>query len=199
MSDAPLIRSPGIAAADLAVFAAIIVLLVFLRPDVVFPLIYALLFVQIFLTGRRQLLPHLLLAAACSLVWMLIGGGIYGYRDLYFSIGPISIYPLAAWAVGFFLAYAFATHYRPRRPNFAKRFVVYALCYWFILILYETVAYHVFGIRNPATFGYPGLPLCDCIHAPHWVQITYLSMGPVYFILCELLGLNRRQASAVER
>jgi hypothetical protein len=43
-----------------------------------------------------------------------------------------------------------------------------------------------------ATFGYPGLPLCDCIHAPRWVQVTYLSMGPIYFGLAEWLGLNRR-------
>jgi hypothetical protein len=179
-------------ASDLAVFGAIIVLLGWLRPDIVFPLIYLLLYPLIFITGRRTLLPRLLLASACSLVWMLIGGGIYGYRDLYYSIGPISIYPLAAWAVGFFLADLFATHLRRPRSGVAARFFAYASSYWFILILYETVAYHAYGIRNPATLGYPGLPLCDCIHAPRWVQVTYLSMGPVYFGLAEWFGLNRR-------
>ena len=186
------IRSPALAIADLSLFGAIIFMLAFFRPDIVFPTIYLLLYALTLLTGRRGLLPHLLLASVCSVVWMLIGGGIYGYQGAYFSIGPISIYPLAAWAVGFFLAYACSTHIGLRRPTWLKRFGSYAVCYWFILILYETLAYHVFEIRNPATLGYAGLPLCDCIHAPPWVQVAYLSMGPLYFLLCEWLGLNRR-------
>ena len=192
MNDSARIRSHALAIADLSLLGAIIVMLPFFRPDIVFPTTYLLLYPPILFTDRRVLLPQLLLASACSVVWMMIGGGIYGYQDSYFSIGPISIYPLAAWAVGFFLTYAFSTHIRLRRPTWLKRFGSYAVCYWFILILYETVAYHVFEIRNPATLGYPGLPLCDCIHAPPWVQVSYLSMGPVYFLLCEWLGLNRR-------
>ena len=47
------------------------------------------------------------------------------------------------------------------------------------------------GIRSPA-LAIADLPLCDCIHAPPWVQVTYLSMGALYILLCEWLGLDRR-------
>jgi len=178
--------------ADASIFFVIFALLIVLRPDVVFPLIYLLLFPYIFFTGRNYLLRYLIIASVCSLVWMLIGGGIYGYQDTYFSIGPISIYPLAAWTVCFFLAYLFAGHFDNDQAAFWKKFLVYSICYLFFVIFYETVAYHVFEIRNPTTIGYPGLPVCDCIHAPVWVQVTYLSMGPVYYLICQFPGIRNR-------
>ena len=70
------IRPPALAIADLSLFGAIIAMLAVFRPDIVFPTTYLLLYPLILFTGGRGLSPHLLLASACSLVWMLIGGGI---------------------------------------------------------------------------------------------------------------------------
>jgi hypothetical protein len=49
----------------------------------------------------------------------------------------------------------------------------------------------VFNIQNVATASYPGLPICDCIHAAPWMQFAYFAMGPIYYLLIHSLKLNR--------
>ena len=43
------------------------------------------------------------------------------------------------------------------------------------------MGYYLFNIHNIATSQFPGLPICNCIHAPTWMKIVYFSMGPVYY------------------
>ena len=169
--------------ADLSIFPIMWVLLDHLRPDIAFPAGYALLFPYLVATGRRHLIQGHVVAIVCSLAWMFYGGDIYGYRDRYLYIGDISVYPLAAWAMCFSLSLVLSNHWRFRVPSWWKAFLAYCIVYWIIVLGYETIAYHLLGIRNPATVGYPGLPICDCIHAPLWVQVSYLSMGPLYYLV----------------
>ena len=65
------------------------------------------------------------------------------------------------------------------------------MIFWALLILAEVLGYHVFEIRNAATGMYPGLPICDCIHAPPWMQAVYFALGPLYYGLLKMFKLER--------
>jgi len=113
----------------------------------------------------------------------------YSYELGFWSVMGINLFTLFAWTIGLFGSVVlFNLFYK---SNSEKKIIVYIIAYWSLLITLETLAYHVFGFRNLATSSYPGLPLCDCIHAPMWMQATYLLMGPLYFYLCEFLSLKK--------
>ena len=55
------------------------------------------------------------------------------------------------------------------------------------VVIAETVGYHLLGIHNIGTSQYVGLPLCDCLHAPIWMQIGYFSLGPLHWLLVKMI------------
>ena len=65
--------------------------------------------------------------------------------------------------------------------------------FWFGLLGIETISYHILEIRNLATANYKGLPICNCVHAPLWMQISYFIIGPLYFLVLNILnkGMNK--------
>ena len=74
--------------------------------------------------------------------------------------------------------------------SFLRRIALFSIIYSFFLVFIETVGYHVFNIHNNMNGAYLGLPVCDCIHAPVWMQISYFLYGPVFFVLAYLLGIG---------
>ena len=123
---------------------------------------------------------------------MLIANNQYGYNRNVMTIFGLSSFPLFAWACGLFAAYLIYSHWEHKFKfvNFIKKTLLFIAFYWPLLISIETIAYHVFNIKNLSAAAYAGLPICDCIHAPLWMQISYLALGPLYFIICELIGLE---------
>ena len=150
-------------------------------------------------------LPNLFLAAALAGAWLYASNGFYQYEYAYFSFRGLNVFPLAMWLWGLFLFYClylaleerFLDKYRPGR-SFWLRFLLYCGLYWIFLIALESFGYHVLGIRNVAAGGYPGLPFCDCIHAPSWMQAAYLMMGPLYFLLCEFRKFGQNLLSSAK-
>jgi len=171
-----LIFSAGIALLrpDLAIFAA-----------AVFTIPYLL------LTKRKHLLKNLLLSANIAIIWFLIGHNQYKYRFNYLAIGELNFYPFFAWSLGLFGVFLLYSLFTKKHHGFLKKIILYSVIYWILLIAFETIGYHVFNIQDIATASYPGLPICNCIHAPWWMKIAYLILGPIYFSLVHLLKLEK--------
>lgn len=158
---------------------------IFLRPDIFIFIVTTILLAGLIVSDNKQWLPHLGLAMGISLVWNVIAVNEYGYNQAFYSIGPISIFPLFAWTIGLFLIHIIYTAVSTRLSfeGFLKQLLLYIALYWPILLTAETIGYYTFNIRNEAAAQYAGLPFCDCLHAPTWMQASYLLIGPIYFFL----------------
>ena len=187
--------------ADKIISILIIIFLGIFRPDYVVIASYFLLIPYIVLTQRKILLYHLIVASSIAIIWMLIAKKEYGYNQDFITILGINLYPLFALAIGLLVTYVIYSHYEHilREPTFTKKIVLFILFYWPLLIAVETIAYHLLNIHNLATALYAALPVCDCIHAPRWMQIAYLSMGPIFFIICHLLKLENPHSKILRK
>ena len=178
--------------ADKAIYILVVILLGVFRPDVLMICVYFMLYPYLFLTARKNAFYHLYVSSLIALIWMLIASNQYRYNREMLTIFGMNTFPLFAWASGLFAAYLIYSHWE-HKFKFAspiKKLMLFAAFYLPIIISVETIAYHVFNIKNLSTAVYVGLPVCDCIHAPRWMQISYLALGPIYFGICELIGLE---------
>ena len=158
--------------------------------------------IYLILTKRINLFKHYLVSVAIGSIWFFIVRNQYGYNQDLLVVANLNIFPLIAWTLGLFMAYMLYREFTFRKgiKGFRKKFIIFSALYVFSLIIMETIAYHTFMIQNIATSAYPGLPICNCIHAPLWMQIGYLSLGSVYFLVFYALGLeNPNQKSILEK
>ena len=124
------------------------------RPDSVVIAVYFLLFPYMYFTKRKALLVYLGVSSFLAMVWVVIAQEYYGYVLRHMQ-----------------------------KKSLYKRFIVCSFVYSIVLILVEYIAYHFFRIQNVATSEYPGLPFCDCWHAPVWMQWSYIGLGLMFFAL----------------
>jgi len=170
----------------------VIILLGVFKPDLVVIVVFFLIIPYLLLTQRKALLYHLIVAFFIALLWVFIAKDEYSYNSGFITIAGFSLYPLFSWATGLFALYLIYSHYehKLKKQTFIKKLGLFTIFYWPMLIVVETIAYHIFDIKNLAAAAYRGLPLCDCIHAPLWMQIGYFSIGIIFFLLCYKLGLE---------
>ena len=178
--------------ADKVISILVVLLLGIFSPDFVVIAAFFLVIPYLFLTQRKILFYHLMVASAVALIWMSIAKNQYGYNQDLLTVVGINLYPLFAWAIGLFAIYVIYSHYEHilKERGFVRKILLFLVFYWPLLIIVETVAYHTFNIHNLATASYVGLPLCDCIHAPRWMQASYFALGPIFFTLSSVLKLE---------
>jgi hypothetical protein len=142
------------------------------------------------LMRRIQATAHLLLATLIAIIWVQFAKGYYGYKYDYLVVFGMNTLPLMAWALAMLGLSEVCNYLKLSRKIFY--FLIFVPAFWFLLILFETVAYHILEIRNTMTGSFAGLPFCDCIHAPTWMKVVYFAMGPVYYagtmLVDEMLG-----------
>jgi hypothetical protein len=177
---------------DKLISLIIILLLALIRPDTLVMTVYFLIYPYLLLTDRKKALHHLILASSVSLLWMLIANEQYGYNKRMLKVFGLNAFPLFAWAAGLFGIYLLYAHWEHlfKPKSLLNKILLFLALYWPVLILVETLGYHVFNIKNLAAAQYSGLPICDCLHAPFWMKISYFTLGPIYFLACQLLGLE---------
>ena len=186
---------PFLLAIDALLIALVIALFgVFSADQVVFAA-YFLTILYLVVTRRTKLFLHFAVASVIAALWAYLGRAEYGYNQPFLVIGGMNAFPLFAWAAGLFATYLLFSHEEHvfRLKGFGSQLGLFLAIYWPLLILAETVAYHVFNIHNVASAAYVGLPLCDCLHAPRWMQALYFAMGPIFFTLCWSLRLERKR------
>ncbi|MFA5993023.1 MAG: hypothetical protein WC796_04925 [Candidatus Pacearchaeota archaeon] len=177
---------------DIIISLAVIILLAFIRPDYLVIAVFFLAIPYIILTQRKVVLYHFLIAALVAFVWMIIANNQYSYNQDFLKIAGINLFPLFAWAIGLFsmyIIYSYLEHLLKER-GFIKKIVLFCIIFFPILIIMETFGYHTLNIHNLAASQFEGLPICNCLHAPHWMQFAYFAMGPIFFTICYLLKLE---------
>ena len=163
-----------------------------MRPDKVVMASFVLAFPYLMITRRSALSYHLLVSSSIALAWTAIARKEYGYARQFFSLFGLNAFPLFAWAAGLFATYLIYSRYECllQEKSYIRKLALFSLIYWPLLIAVETAAYHLFDIRNIAAAAYSGLPVCDCLHAPLWMQAAYFLMGPLFFSICYALKLE---------
>ena len=181
-----------IVTADIVISLVIFSLLAVFRPDLLLIVSYILICIYLFLTARKLAFYHLFVSSLIAIIWVLLARNYYGYNQEMLVIFGINLFPLFSWAIGLFGVYMIQSYWecKLKEKNYIGRILLFLAFYWPLLILGETIAYYAFGIKDIATSMYPGLPLCNCLHAPIWMQISYFAIGPIYFLICNLLGLE---------
>lgn len=186
---------------DKVLFVLLIMLLGLFRPDTLVIFTYFMLYPYLFLTKRKNAILHLIVSSLISIIWVIIANNQYGYNREIILIFGLNSFPLFAWSVGLFgiyLIYSYWEH-KLKDLNFISKLIIFSIVYIILLIAVETIAYHLFNIQDLATAMYPGLPICNCIHAPIWMQISYLLMGSIYFTICSLLGLENPSGMKIKK
>lgn len=185
---------------DVALVLVVILLTGLIRGDRLMMIVYFLLYPYLWVSGRRKSVFYLLLASGMAFLWMLISRGNYGYNRVeMLSVAGFNLFPFFAWSLGLFVVYLIQSEwkYLKNKKNRLKRFTVFAIMYWSILITLETVFYHIFKLKNLVTAPYAGFPFCDCLHAPRWMQGAYLTIGLLFFMICEGIELKILKKSKI--
>jgi hypothetical protein len=154
------------------------------QADIVLVSFFILAIIVLRITERLFLFKDLSIAFAISFIWNIIAKKQYNYGFHFIKIAGINIMPLFAWGLGLFGLYIIYTHFQEwfKFKKLYKKFLLFTIIYWSLLIIIEYIAYHFMGLKDMATKGYKGLPFLDCIHAPSWMQTAYFSMGLIYYI-----------------
>jgi hypothetical protein len=167
---------------EISLFILFLALFPFIRKDILIFAFYTVIYFYIVFL-KRESLEYLGLSTLIAIIWVTIARHYYVYSPDMVTLFGLSVYPMLAWALGLLGLRELYDHVKPK--NTLKAIIVITITYMVSLIILETLSYHVIGFRNPGP--YPGLPLCDCIHAPVFMQIYYLSIGPIYYMLTLLL------------
>jgi hypothetical protein len=149
--------------------------------DLVLMVSWVLVLGYLMLLKRFESVLHLLLATLISTLWVHFAKDYYSYQHDFVKIFGMNSIPLMAWSLTLYGLHQVCNNYKFRHKTF--NFVLFFLVFLVFGIAFETVAYHVLGIRNTVTASFPGLPICDCVHAPGWMQMVYFSLGPVYYLV----------------
>ena len=173
----------------------------FFRPDYVVMVTCVFLVPYLYVTKRENSLRHFGLAFLIAGLWVVNARKYYSYNYDFFNIAGINLYPFFSWSAGLLATYLIFEHYRDNLQNkrFTHQFLAYIFVFWILLLFGETVAYHIFNVRNIASAAYSGLPLCDCIHAPHWMQVVYFLLGPLFFVISCALGWENSRNNKEKR
>ncbi len=184
---------PSLLTVDALLVALVIALFGIFSADQVVIVAYLSTILYLVVTKRTNLFLHFAVASAMAAIWAFLGRSEYGYNQPFLAVGGISLFALFGWAAGLFASYLLFSHEEHifHRKGFLRQLGLFVAIYWPLLIVAETVAYHVFDIHNLAASAYVGLPLCDCLHAPRWMQALYFAMGPMFFAICWSLRLER--------
>ncbi len=135
---------------------------------------------------------YIIIAAIISVIWNMIAKKEYGYNKHYPKIAGMNSFPLIMWTLGLptmmiiydYIESAFALQ------SFITQLIVFTLSYWILLLIAETIGYHVLKIHNEKTAKYPGIPILNCMHAPTWMKIAYFSHGIIMFLTCKAFAIK---------
>lgn len=169
---------------ELSLFVLFIILFPFVRKDILIFAFYAIIYFYI-LRFKRKSIEYLGLSTLIALIWVSIAKDYYIYTPDMVTLFGLDVYPLLTWSLGLLALREIYDYIKPK--NTTKAIIIITLSYIAALIILETLSYHVIGFRNSSSETYPGLPICDCIHVPLFMQIYYLAIGPIYYILTLLL------------
>ncbi|MFW6449874.1 MAG: hypothetical protein ACOCZ6_02370 [Nanoarchaeota archaeon] len=179
---------------DIVLMVLTLGLLAIYKSAIVMLVAYFLVYPYLIQTKRERLLKPFIIASFVALAWVITSQQLYNYNIESLSIMGLDVFPFFAWATGLFALYLLYSYIENKiKPKtIGGKLAIFISIYWPLLIFVETIAYHFFNIKNIETVAYSGLPLCDCIHAPGWMQASYFILGIVFLVI--LLHFPKLQA-----
>lgn len=159
-----------------------IILFPFVRKDILIFSFYTIIYFYI-IKFKVKSIEYLGLSTIISLVWVYFAKDYYTYYPDMTTLLGLDIYPLLAWSLGLFALRELYDYFKPKKQ--LKATILVIILYLIVLFIFEIISYHLLGFKNPN--DYPGLPICNCIHGPKTVQIYYITIGPIYYLLTLLL------------
>ncbi|MCH8520200.1 MAG: hypothetical protein LAT82_05605 [Nanoarchaeota archaeon] len=168
---------------ELLILVSILVLALSTRKDIVIITIYFLIIPYLIFTKRSQLLKPLVVTTIISLAWMGISKEMYNYGLGFIYFFGINSFALFSWSVGLFASYIIYLHFEKlfEKSSFLIKLFFFSIFYIIALLFLEWFFNNILGIRNQMTLSHPPLFICNCLHAPIWMQISYLGLGPLFF------------------
>lgn len=150
---------------------------------------YSLAWLTIIVLRKKEYAAALSLSTVLGIIWVYIGRNLYLYKNEALVVGGINMFTLASFALGLLGVYIIYRQFlaKLRYRKYYRQIILYIGIYWTLLISFEWAGYHIFDIKNEAAAAYPGLLFFNCLHAPPFMQIAYLSFGPVFFLLFTFL------------
>lgn len=139
--------------------------------------------------SQYQIELLLVLSVLFAIVWTYLTRSMYNYNLGFGTVGGLNIFPLVNWTIGLAASYLIFSYILDKLniKSLPKRFVSFTLLSFLAVIIAETVGYYVLGIHNTGTSAYAGLPICNCLHAPAWMQFGYFALGPLYWLTYTVL------------
>lgn len=136
----------------------------------------------------KRITGSLLISFLLAIIWVYATRDMYSYNTGFQSVFSLNVFPLTLWTLMLTVGYLLAEFLQEKfgMKQFLPRFLFVIILYITAVIILETFGYHVLGIQNLGTSGYAGLPICDCLHAPVWMQIGYLLLGPLHWLILQL-------------
>ncbi|MFA6027549.1 MAG: hypothetical protein WC752_01350 [Patescibacteria group bacterium] len=175
-------------------------LLLFVRADIVLLVAYIILAGYFIWYKKKHNFARLALATIITLIWAYLGREQYGYNHDYLSFFGINFLPLFAWSLGLtgiYTIFLLIKKYFVIEKKY-KDVIIFLVVYWSALLLIETIGYHAFNVHDLQTALYEGLPICDCMHAPNWMRAVYFLLGPLFFIICYVLKLEKLESEPIK-
>lgn len=164
----------------------------FVKKDILIFAFYTVVYFYIIVLKKGSI-EYLGLSTLIAIIWVTLARNFYVYGPDMATIFGLSVYPLLAWALGLLGMREIYSYLRPK--NTLLSIVLIAVIYVVVLVSLESFSYNIVGFRLSTLDKYPGLPLCNCIHVPLPMQIYYLTIGPIYYMLTLLLDkLMKRSA-----
>jgi hypothetical protein len=134
-----------------------------------------------YLAYKEEIGQELIIAFLIALFWTSYY--VYQYTTNNIMIGRINLFPLVLWTAG--LVFIREIYERLRKPNkFLKITVIYIIS----MFLAEYIGYYLLNIRLNSNFH--DLLNLGIMHAPMFMQIFYLTIGPIYIIITDYLNVK---------
>lgn len=170
---------------EFSLFLLFIVLFPFVRKDILIFSFYVIIYFYI-LRFKLKSIKYLGLSTLIAIIWVAIVKDYYIYTSDMVTLFGLDVYPMLAWALGLLGLRELYEYIRPKNTT-KSIIIIITIAYIALLITLETISYHILGFKNSNLDTYPGLPICDCIHVPLFMQIYYILIGPVYYLLTLIL------------
>lgn len=165
-----------------------LVAIYFLEPGIV---LFAILAIYIFYLWQTKSKDYKMLINAflVSVIWILIAYKMYQYNErIALKFLGIPLFPLVAWIISLMAFYYLSKAVLELFPKYFdkkhKKIIFSIFFYSSLMIIFESIGYNILGIHLAS--NYPGLSICNCLHAPLWMQIGYFLNGYVFIFLSEV-------------
>ena len=123
------------------------------------------------------------LIVAFLLAILIASFHFYEYTTPNLFIGKVNLFPVISWTFGLVLLRELYEKLN-KKYKLAKITLIYILG----LFLVEYIGYYLLNIQLKTNFT--SLLGTGIIHAPLWLKITYLLIGPIYILLTDYLKVK---------